>query len=88
MQKVGDYTIESINDITIDIIIEYCLANKEVEWLKDCVNENVKPDKNGHARRKSFIELRKDFVVKFMPEFAPKYESKSKVSMYDRIQAL
>lgn len=88
MQQVGDTIIESINDITLDVIIEYCKEKGEVDWLKACINEAVEPDKRGRNRKKSFIELRKEFAVKFMPEFAPKYETKNKPSMYDIINAL
>ena len=88
MQKVGDVVIESINDITIDVIIAYCQEKKEVDWLKACASEEVAPDKRGRIRKKSFIEIRKEFVVKFMPEFAPKYDHNNKPTMYDKIAAL
>ena len=87
MQQVGDVIIASINDITVDIIIAYCQEKGEVQWLKDCINAQVAPDKNGKNRKKSFIELRKEFVIKFMPEFAPKPAEK-KPTMYDIINAL
>jgi hypothetical protein len=87
MKQVGDTVIETINDINLEVIIEYCKEKGEIDWLKSTINEEVAPDKRGRNRKKSFIELRKEFVIKFMPEFAPMAQPK-KPSMYDIINAL
>lgn len=87
MQQVGETVIETINDINLEVIIEYCKEKGEIDWLKSTINEEVAPDKRGRNRKKSFIELRKEFVIKFMPEFAPSGQPK-KPSMYDVINAL
>ena len=87
MQQVGETVIETINDINLEVIIEYCKEKGEINWLKNTINEEVAPDKRGRNRKKSFIELRKEFVIKFMPEFAPAGQPK-KPRMYDGINAL
>lgn len=36
------YTIDkSFNDITIEDIIEYCKANKQVDWLKEIASKKI-----------------------------------------------
>lgn len=92
-------------NMTIDDIIDWCVANGETEWLKRKANEKkackVYPrkkvdgksvaDKTAEPKIEkrpiSFIQLKIDFVDKFMPEIAP--EKKSKVpTFHDRIKGL
>lgn len=79
--------IDVINDITVDLIIAYCKQNNQVSWLKEIVKTEVPVDKNGKERKYSFMELRRDFTKKFMPDIAPS-ESSKKHSFYDIIDAL
>lgn len=82
------YEINDINDINLEIIIDYCKEHGQIAWLKAEIEREVPPDKNGRPRKLSFIELRKAFAIKFMPQFAPKYESKRRKSMYELIADL
>lgn len=69
----------------IEDIIEWCKANNQVAWLKETAGKTYSTE-NGE-RRISFIELKLEFVKKFMPELAPKSQGK-KATMYDIIAAL
>jgi hypothetical protein len=71
----------------IENIIEWCVANKQVEWLKA---EVAKPfyNKDGSARKITFVELKINFVRKFMPEIAPKATGEKKPTMFELIDAL
>ena len=69
----------------IEDIIEWCKANNQVEWLKETASKTYSTEKG--ERRISFIELKIEFVKKFMPEIAPKAQNK-KPSMYELIKAL
>ena len=73
-------------DMTIEDIIQWCKDNKQVDWLKEAAAKTYKTE-DGKERRISFIELKLEFVKKFMPEIAPKAQAK-KPSMYDLIKAL
>lgn len=73
-------------DMTIEDIIAWCKDNKQVDWLKEAAAKTYKTE-DGKERRISFIELKLEFVKKFMPEIAPKAQAK-KPSMYDLIKAL
>ena len=67
--------------MTVTDIIDWCKANGEVSWLKKTAATEI------DGRKITFIELKKAFVDKFMPEIAPKSKPKQP-SMYDRIAAL
>ena len=70
----------------IDDIINWCVANNQVAWLKAKAAE--KPvDKNGKAHDITFIELKLAFVREFMSDIAPKAKEKAP-TMYERIAAL
>lgn len=73
-------------DMKIEDIIQWCQANKQVDWLKE-VAAKVYKTEDGKERRISFIELKLEFVKKFMPDIAPKAQPK-KPSMYDLIAKL
>lgn len=73
-------------DMKIGDIIEYCQKNNEVAWLKETATKTYKT-KEGKQRNISFIELKLEFVKKFMPEIAPKAQAK-KPTMYELIAKL
>lgn len=87
--------------MTIEDIINWCTANNQTAWLKAKAAEKVAckvyPKVNGKAdktqapvtemRKITFIQIKTDFVNKFMPELAPKAANKKK-SMYDLIAEL
>lgn len=73
-------------DMRIEDIITWCQENKEVDWLKEAAAKTYKTE-DGKERRISFIELKLEFVKKFMPSIAPKAQPK-KPSMYDLIAKL
>ena len=72
-------------DMRIEDIIDWCTKHDAVDWLKETAAKTFVKD--GKERRISFIELKLEFVKKFMPEIAPKAQSK-KPSMYDLIAKL
>ena len=76
-----DYKKMTINDI-----IDWCKANNEVEWLKAEVNKTI--TKDGKTRDITFIEIKKDFATKFMPEILPVPTKAKKPTMKDLIAAL
>lgn len=79
-----DYKKMTFNDI-----VEWCKANNQVEWLKKKVETPVEDkDKDGNEFKRdiSFIEIKRDFAEKFMPEIAPKKTKKP--SMKDIVAAL
>ena len=73
-------------DMKIEDIIDWCKANSQVEWLKETASKTFSTE-DGKERRISFIELKLEFVKKFMPDIAPKSKPK-KPSMYDLIAKL
>jgi hypothetical protein len=79
-----DYKKMTFNDI-----VEWCKANNQVEWLKKEVETIVVDEKDGveFERDISFIEIKRDFAEKFMPEIAPQKKPK-KPSMKDIVAAL
>lgn len=88
-----DYKAMKIGDI-----VNWCVANKQVDWLKK-ISETTYPvltkdgepvlDKKGNPkiRKISFIEIKLAFVEKFMPEIAPEKKPK-KPTMYEIIANL
>lgn len=74
------------NTMKIEDIIKWCQDNNEVAWLKETASKTF-TNEEGKERRISFIELKIEFVKKFMPEIAPKAGPK-KPSMYDIIADL
>lgn len=81
--------IKDIKEINLEFIIGYVKEQgpDAIQWLKDLKNKPVPPDKNGRERKMSFIELRKEFVIKYFPALAPKPKEK-KLSMWEQIDAL
>lgn len=73
-------------DMKIEDIIEWCKANKQVDWLKDTAAKTF-TTKEGKTRNITFIELKLAFVKEFMPEIAPKAKPK-KPSMFELIAKL
>lgn len=68
-----------------DEIVEWCKENNQIEWLKEEVNK--KTTKDGKKRNISYIEVKRNFVLKFMPEIAPKPKQK-KPSMLEILENL
>lgn len=81
--------ITDIKEINLAFILEYVKEKgpEDIKWLKDLKNKPVPPDKNGRERKMSFIELRKEFVIKYFPKLAPKSKEK-KLTMWEQIDAL
>lgn len=70
----------------IEDIMAWCVANKQVAWLKEEAAKTF-PTADGKERKITFVELKLDFVRKFMPEIAPKAKEK-KPTMFELIAAL
>lgn len=79
----------NIKEINLDYIIAYVQNEGQwaVQWLKELVNKEMPPNKSGKPRKITFIEIRQEFVRRYMPELAPPAKEK-KPSMYDRINDL
>lgn len=75
----------------IDEVIEWCKENNQVEWLKKTAAKKYytinKDTGEKKARKITFIELKAEFVDKFMPEIKPVAKPK-KPTMYEMIEAL
>jgi hypothetical protein len=82
--QMMNYKKMNFNDI-----VEWCKANNQVEWLKQTVGKTVVYEKDGMemARTITFIEIKKEFAAKFMPEILPVAKEK-KPSMFDIIAGL
>ena len=74
-------------NMKIEDIITYCQEHGAVDWLKETANKTFPTEVEGEVRKISFIELKLEFVRKFMPELAPKAKEK-KPSMYELINSL
>ena len=73
--------------MNLDSIIDWCKANNQVAWLKAEFAKQI-PNKDGEGTHEiTFIELKYNFVKKFMPDLLPKAKAK-KPSMKERIAAL
>ena len=81
--------INNIKEIDFPYIKEYVTekGKADIEWLIELFDKKVPPDKNGKERSISFIEVRKEFVLKYMPELMPEPKKKNP-TMYDEIKAL
>lgn len=79
----------NIKEIDLNYIIAYVVNEGKwaVEWLKELANKEMPPNKNGKPRKITFIEIRQEFVRRYMPELAPPAKEK-KPSMYERINSL
>jgi hypothetical protein len=75
--------------ITFDDIVNYCKEHNEIAWLKEEVEKKVSYVEDGETKERdiSFIEVKNDFVAKFMPAIAPKRKPK-KGSMKDIVAGL
>lgn len=69
----------------IEHIIEWCKKNNQIDWLKETINKTF-PTEDGE-RRISFIEVKRAFAQKFMPNIIPVAKPK-KPSMYDLVNSL
>ena len=81
--------ITNIKEIKFPYIMEYVKeqGQDDIQWLVDLMKRDVPPDKNGKERTISFIEIRKEFVLKYMPELMPEPKPK-KLTMQDYIKEL
>lgn len=82
----ADFKPTAIGEISMEFIENWCVANNEVNWLLDEINITeyaVIRDKGKPTERKEivktdnypFVNLRKDFVMKFFPSIMkPKKE--------------
>lgn len=78
---------EKFMKIDIDYIINYCVENNKVEWLKAEAAKTF-VNKNGKECKASFIQIKRAFCEEFMPDIIPRAKEEKKPTMYDRIAAL
>lgn len=74
-------------DIVSQYVIDYCVANKQVKWLQETAQKKY-VDKNGKEQNYNFFQIRKEFVLKFMPELDGKKNEVKKETLLDKIMAL
>lgn len=79
-----DYKKMTFNDI-----VDWCKANDQIEWLKKEVAKTVTVEKDGAkvTRDVTFVEIKRAFAEKFMPEIIPERKPK-KPSMKNIVDAL
>ena len=82
----ADFVPENINEVCLEFIVNYCKANKEVDWLKETANKFI-IDKKEVERRYPFVKLRADFMNKFFPSKV-KGKAEKAPNMYDLINSL
>jgi len=80
---------KNVKAVNFEYIVDYVKqqGNADVQWLKETATKKMPPDKNGKERKITFIELRNEFVRKYMPELMPPAKPK-KPSMYEIIDNL
>lgn len=87
----ADFSPKKIDDICIEFIENYCVANNQIDWLleasneKEIINKAKDKEKIGKKKKKSFVGLRADFVKKFFPEIV--VGKPEKVSFIDAFNA-
>jgi len=81
--------IKTLNDIEFPFVIAHVKSQgaEDKKWLKDLAATTGLTDKNGKARRMSFIEIRKEFAIRYLPHLAPQAKEK-KPTMYDLIDEI
>ena len=81
--------ITNIKEIKFPYIMEYVKekGQEDIQWLIDLMKTEVPPNKNGKERTISFIEIRKAFVLKYMPDLMPERKPKPP-TMQDYIKEL
>jgi len=74
-----------VKEIKIDYICDYVAqkSQADVEWLQNFVTTKITSEETGKSRQPTFIDIRKAFVERYMPELLSK-----KQSMYTQIAAL
>ena len=82
----ADFIPDDINQVSLEFIINYCKAHKEVKWLKETAEKTI-TDKQGKVRDYPFVNLRSDFMKKFFSDKV-KGKAEKKPTMYDLIKAL
>ena len=60
----ADFIPEKAEQICEEFIINYCEANNHEEWLYNEYTEIIEK-KNGKVGKRTFLEVRKDFIKKF-----------------------
>lgn len=80
-------------EMTIDYIIDWCKENNQIEWLKAenaktfPVEGTTKKGKPKKPRKITLLEIKRNFVEKFMPELLPQ-EKPKKETFRDKIANL
>jgi len=68
-------------------IMEWCQENHQVAWLKNEVQKTKQNDK-GETVPVSFIDVRREWAKKFMPELIEKKKAKKSKSMLEKVMAM
>lgn len=88
--KIGGYEVKSANDIKNEVIWADIAGRGEADkkWLKTILTEEIKKP-SGKIAKRTFIEIRKEFLKKYYPELAPKEKQKGMTvqEMLDKLNA-
>lgn len=89
MERITLKEITNAKELDYPYIMEYVIEHGEaaMQWLLELQESKGKPDKSGKERKKSFIEIRQEFVMKYMPELIPP-EKPKKATMEDGAKKL
>ncbi|MCL1794559.1 MAG: hypothetical protein FWG34_11905 [Oscillospiraceae bacterium] len=79
----------NIKEITFDFILEHIKTKGATDksWLKKLVSKKIGQNKKGEDRTISFVEIRNEFVKKYMPEIIPPPKEK-KPTMKEKLTQL
>lgn len=94
-----DFVPSAIGEIAQEFIENYCVAKGEVEWLLATVNTTsyttTKKDENGKkvtvnvpCENYPFVNLRKDFAVKFFPNLIKGKKKDTEETFKERLNRL
>lgn len=88
--KIGGFEVKGANDIKNEVIWADIDERGEADkkWLKKVLTEEVKKP-SGKMAKRTFIEVRKEFLKKYYPELAPKEKQKGMTvqEMLDKLNA-
>lgn len=75
--KIGGFEVKSANDIKNEVIWADIAERGEADqkWLKQILTEEIKKP-SGKMAKRTFIEIRKEFLKKYYPELAPNEKQK------------
>lgn len=75
---------EKLVQIKLEHILDWCQEHDELDWLEKTASKTV--EKDGVEKPISYIEVRKAWAQKFMPELLQKKSKKKAPTMLEKIK--